>query len=792
VKIETLVVTAFRGLRDDILPFSGKSLLLYGENGTGKSSVVDALEYLTAGAVSHLEDSQATSTRKHAPHVALPATSLSVAATVRGHMQPARRGADGVLGGPPAIRDFMIALGRSSFILRRAQLLKFITAQDAPRYQQLSALIGADVLDPVEQKWKEAADAAEEERDSRSGACAHLRLQLESVLGPLQELTATAILAQTNIRLKALKEEPLASLEEAESRRVATIAGSSHRASAERAALLNSRVTAMQGLAAVSASLATRESFWNDTTALQAEVAALVQSRMLAVWKSARDLLVAHVVDDCPVCERPIESGELVRSLTARISATEKIAARVAELTASKSRLSADLERARTVANAPSQQLKIDSEAEAAVFAEFSEWCDAWKARLDAPVQELELGTFAAFAIDSPLGSVRQTLEGVSARAQEEIATLIATAADERIVAVADLLGRVVTAALTLVATAEELAKDTASAVALRKIHTLLVSARKRRVQEVYDTLETDITAFYHSIHPSEPYGAVKLTVSATRRGSAAIRTSFAEVDDVDPRAYNSEAHLDSLGLCIFLAFVKHFGAGVPLLVLDDVISSVDAAHRTRICALLLREFTDYQLLVTTHDALWFEEFISIARAMRYTSLTPIRITSWSLEDGPRWSPYVDRWVDMRAKAAADDKQGAASLARHTLEGFLFKLAVNLQAPLVPRADAKYDVGALFEPVMSRAKKLNPRFEDENRSAIVNFRSTALLANLLTHNNLIAAGTSRQEVVDFVESVAELHALFHCAACGQLIRYIRDAKVVQCECGPTGKRWEVP
>jgi len=79
MKVETLSAVAFRGLRDDTIPLAGRSLLLlYGENGTGKSSVVDALEYLATGEVRHLEDSQATSTRKHAPHVELPAASLKV------------------------------------------------------------------------------------------------------------------------------------------------------------------------------------------------------------------------------------------------------------------------------------------------------------------------------------------------------------------------------------------------------------------------------------------------------------------------------------------------------------------------------------------------------------------------------------------------------------------------------------------------------------------------------------------------------------------------------------------
>ncbi len=77
---------------------------------------------------------------------------------------------------------------------------------------------------------------------------------------------------------------------------------------------------------------------------------------------------------------------------------------------------------------------------------------------------------------------------------------------------------------------------------------------------------------------------------------------SYYDREDEDPRGFNSEGHLDSLGLCIFLAFVKHFNAGFPLMVLDDVVSSIDARHRSHICDLPLEEFSDYQLFVTTHD----------------------------------------------------------------------------------------------------------------------------------------------------------------------------------------------
>ena len=45
VKINQINIRAFRGIRDLELELDGKSLILRGENGTGKSSIVDAIEF---------------------------------------------------------------------------------------------------------------------------------------------------------------------------------------------------------------------------------------------------------------------------------------------------------------------------------------------------------------------------------------------------------------------------------------------------------------------------------------------------------------------------------------------------------------------------------------------------------------------------------------------------------------------------------------------------------------------------------------------------------------------------
>ena len=58
-KIKNISITGLRGIKDSIsLPLNEKSILLYGDNGTGKSSISDAIEWFYTDRVSHLSGSE--------------------------------------------------------------------------------------------------------------------------------------------------------------------------------------------------------------------------------------------------------------------------------------------------------------------------------------------------------------------------------------------------------------------------------------------------------------------------------------------------------------------------------------------------------------------------------------------------------------------------------------------------------------------------------------------------------------------------------------------------------------
>ena len=69
MKIKSIKIKNVRGIKDLELELNGKSLLLYGENGTGKSSLVDAFELFFTNGIEHITNVKNLNLKKHCPHI---------------------------------------------------------------------------------------------------------------------------------------------------------------------------------------------------------------------------------------------------------------------------------------------------------------------------------------------------------------------------------------------------------------------------------------------------------------------------------------------------------------------------------------------------------------------------------------------------------------------------------------------------------------------------------------------------------------------------------------------------
>ena len=69
VRIKKLSIKSFRGIPELNLDFDGKNQVFRGDNGSGKSSIVEGLEFFFTGDLKSLQDTQGLSLIRHAPHV---------------------------------------------------------------------------------------------------------------------------------------------------------------------------------------------------------------------------------------------------------------------------------------------------------------------------------------------------------------------------------------------------------------------------------------------------------------------------------------------------------------------------------------------------------------------------------------------------------------------------------------------------------------------------------------------------------------------------------------------------
>jgi len=318
---------------------------------------------------------------------------------------------------------------------------------------------------------------------------------------------------------------------------------------------------------------------------------------------------------------------------------------------------------------------------------------------------------------------------------------------------------------------------------AAEKIYSAFSETKKAKIQDVYNIIQGDMKRFYFALHPDEPHGNIELVVELGRRASTKLKMDLFGQKGEDPRAYASEGHLDSLGLCIFLAFVRKFNKDCSLVVLDDVVTTIDARHRENICKLLLEEFEDKQIILTTHDGVWYEQICASQRAYGKTgNFKNMIILDWDDNAGPRIKPYKARWERIQEKLVAGDKNGAGNGGRRYLEWILEEICEITQTFVPFKSSGRYEVRDLLIPAKKRLKDLikEDTFRDNISRAFTELERTMIMGNLLSHNNIEVERVSVEEVKSFCEAVNNLHKMFLCPECGCLLGYYRDLRIMRC------------
>ena len=301
---------------------------------------------------------------------------------------------------------------------------------------------------------------------------------------------------------------------------------------------------------------------------------------------------------------------------------------------------------------------------------------------------------------------------------------------------------------------------------------------------DILDRISGRVAEIYAKLHPGEPLADVRIEPWGTKGVELAI--SFHGSRQKPPHGVLSESHLNSLAVALFLGMADTFNEQLDFLVLDDVVNSFDIEHRGELARLLATEFAHRQIVVLTHDQLFFDRLTKLAPSWRR-----FEFTSWDFETGPRMIQYQIGKMLQEAQAALTDgdRVGAAMKGRRALEEALQETCEGLAAPLPFRRGAKNDRREIGEalPGVRHVLKEHSRATYSALKPLLNALEADVAAALNPEAHASQTHPSTAEVRAAIERVSELDARWTCPApeCRTRVWYRGTPPVVQCKCGLT-------
>jgi energy-coupling factor transporter ATP-binding protein EcfA2 len=751
-KIQRLVMQAFRGIPGQMIVDFGKgdSIVVYGDNGTGKSTVADALEWYFTGEIELLSHEGRQHAVRHVGSEADGVTSVEVVTS-------------GSLGGTVVFPDernveALQAVRRETFLLRGRTLADFINKTKTEKWKALVEILGLDAIESLREDLQRARNDL---RKKCKGAEEEVRAYRKALASGTDDVTEETILINLQQICTMLGVDPPQSLDHIVDPSWLTAAvGASAPAGAP-----SERDSVLGEIKALSTPAFERRSIeaWNDL--VSSDRARLLPRASLV--REAKRLFDKGVIEKgrCPLCGQKVDEKTLARRIEGAL---------VDVMEASR-----DLERFRD----PVVQQADDLES---AYNKRSAICERARAvELDLPglpVTNLAITdsvqALSAVAIDpivSWLTEIRKWDRAVGTLAKKAASPAPSTR-DSQLVMLTELCQQV-----KLWRHAEnKLARAFRAQDLADRVFDAYQKKQKDDVAQLLGTISRRVAQIYSALHPGEDLDSVSVEPWTAKGVELAV--DFYGSRQRPPHGVLSESHLNSLAIALFLAMAESFNEKIGFLLLDDVINSFDVEHRGRLAELLAEEFSDWQLIVLTHDQQFFEHL-----SRRAPSWRKLEFTSWSYGSGPRTTLYETAGIlrSAQERFESGDFQGAATKARRALEELLQEVCEALWAPLPFRrgqANDKREIGELFKGVRRTLKDRAKPMLDSVEPLLKNLEAdVGATLNVAAHGSRGRAGGGEVEAA--LKRIAALDQVWSCSQCMTRVWHRGTPEAARCKCG---------
>jgi energy-coupling factor transporter ATP-binding protein EcfA2/predicted metal-dependent hydrolase len=727
---------------------SGQSIAVYGDNGTGKSTIADALEWFFTGGIELLSHEGRQHAIRNLGADGNGETSVQIVTS-------------GDLGGRVVFPDergpeaFGIA-SRETFLLRGRTLADFINKTKTEKWKALAELLGLDAIELLRHDLQRARNDIKKQVKAAEERIATSRRAISSGDAAVTEEEVLETLQQICRALGVDVPESLSRV--ADRSWMAGIAGESAALAPPKLEMLSSTASGLRvPIVDEGAILA-----WNAIVSSQGGK----DLSLLTLFREAHALLSSSPPpESCPLCGHAVSGQELTSrvrdALTGLLESSREMEQVRDGVLACRDALDAALDGRRALVN-QARPLRIKLADPPALPSAISAGLDRRAtidlAALTAFEKELERwdeGARRAIQKSAPAGSNTR---------QSQLAMLAVICEHIRAWRSAEM----------------ELARAQRALDLAERLYDAYQDRQKQLLEQMLTSISRRVAEIYGELHPGENLSGI--TVEPWTAKGVELAVDFHGSKQRPPHGVLSESHLNSLAIALFLAMAQTFNQRLRFLVLDDVINSFDLEHRGELAELLAEKFDDWQLVVLTHDRQFFDHL-----ARRAPSWRRLELTSWSYEQGPRTTSYRSSGLlgEAQERLSQGDVSGAATKARRALEELLQEICEALAAALPFRRGTRNDqreIGELMKGVR-RAVKEHARGMLEELEPLLKHVEADVQATLNVEAHASRGRSATAEVEASLRRLEQLDRIWSCPDCATRLWHKGTPESSRCKCG---------
>jgi len=807
IRIQKVVIHEFRGIRHFTFQLDSKNFAICGPNGTGKSGVIDAIEFALTGNISRLtgEGTGDISVKDHGPHVdsrskpeqayvelTFTIVSNGKQATIHRTIKNAR--APIITPNNAEVKSVLEHIeDHPEFVLSRRELIRYVISKPGDRSKEVQALLRLDKLEMLRMLFQRISNACEKEIKPLDTNKRIVKEDLTRTLGVTQ-LSTIELLTEVNKRRVLLALPTIQKLE--------THSSIKDGLSTTNGVITLSKVPKTQAIEEIEnldnlLCLITGSELQESCKLVLAQLLELNADAAVLENLSKENLLktAIELFDEaiCPVCDTEWEPEEFRKLVNDKLIHLAAIQQKRLQLEKALGPITEKIDSVCTVINTISKYAQLLPKPivhtaletytlalkkitkQLSSFLPLQETIKALKSDLSMPED-----------FKNTLANIKQAINEIPAPSEQDAARDYLIVGQEKLE--------------TYRKASFQLETGNTRAKIAKHVHDKYVDVMNTELEKIYQEVELNFRNFYRIINSDDESSFdAKLTPSMGKLG---FDVDFYGRGFFPPGAYHSEGHQDGMGLCLYLALMEHLlGNNFTFAVLDDVLMSVDSGHRREVCTLLRQKFPNTQFILTTHDDIWLKH-MKTAGLIKGNKFVHFR--TWNVDTGPTEWNDRDIWKEIKDHLCKNEIKQASGLLRNFLEYFSKEACHRLRASVTFRGDAQFTLGDLLPPAIKRlrdllndgkksAKSWDQHDKMKEIEALQNKLNEAAKkseaeqwqVNTAIHYNEWA-NFNKNDFTPVVEAFKELVEMLECAICNEVLCVLPERgtkEVLKCSCG---------